>query len=66
MMGDMGGGADRLAAKEEEAVRVRERRLLDLAKQILVSELVYACDKSPEEIESWLETTLDENRHAQH
>lgn len=33
MMGDMGGGADRLAAKEEEAVRVRERRLLDLGRR---------------------------------
>jgi hypothetical protein len=33
MTGDMGGGADRLAAKEEEAVRVRERRLLDLGRR---------------------------------
>ncbi|WP_130810279.1 hypothetical protein [Olsenella sp. Marseille-P4559] len=33
MTGDMGGGADRLAAKEEEAARVRERRLLDLGRR---------------------------------
>lgn len=38
-----------------------ERRLLDLAKQILISELVYACGKSPEEIEGWLEKILAQN-----
>lgn len=38
-----------------------ERRLLDLAKQILISELVYACEKSPEEIEGWLESILAQN-----
>ena len=40
-----------------------ERRLLDLAKQILVSELVYACHKTPEEVESWLEDILSQNRY---
>ena len=38
-----------------------ERRLLDLAKQILVSELVYACSKSPQEVESWMDGLLAEN-----
>ena len=38
-----------------------ERRLLDLAKQILVSELVFACDKTPEEVEAWLEGILLDN-----
>ena len=38
-----------------------ERRLLDLAKQILVSELVYACSKTPPEVESWLDSILAEN-----
>lgn len=38
-----------------------ERRLLELAKQILISELVYACEKSPEEIEVWLEDILAHN-----
>ena len=57
---------DLILQDRKRRVSSGERRLLDLAKQILVSELVYACDKSPEEIESWLETTLDENRHAQH
>lgn len=31
-----------------------EKRLMDLAKQILVSELVYACEKEPDEVEIWL------------
>jgi len=38
-----------------------ERRLLDLARQILVSELVYACKKTPEEIEAWMEEILEKN-----
>ena len=35
-----------------------ERRLLDLSKQILVSELVYAMDKNPDEVETWLLETV--------
>ena len=35
-----------------------EKRLMDLAKQILVSELVYACHKDPEEVELWLEELM--------
>ena len=38
-----------------------ERRLLDLARQILVSELVYACDKTPQEVEGWMGALLDKN-----
>ena len=38
-----------------------ERRLLDLAKQILVSELVFACVKTPEEVGAWLEGILLDN-----
>jgi len=38
-----------------------ERRLMDLARQILVSELVYACDKTPDEVEGWLDGILDRN-----
>ena len=38
-----------------------ERRLLDLAKQILVSELVYACDQTPDEVEHWLGRILAKN-----
>lgn len=41
-----------------------ERRLLDLAKQILVSELVYACDKTPKEVENWLTSVLSANAFA--
>lgn len=42
-----------------------ERRLLDLSKQILVSELVYALDKEPEEAEAWLIDMIERaNRHA--
>ena len=35
-----------------------EKRLMDLAKQILVSELIYACDKSLDEVENWLEELM--------
>ena len=38
-----------------------ERRLLDLAKQILVSELVYACGKQPEEVTEWMDGILEKN-----
>ena len=38
-----------------------ERRLLDLAKQILISELVYACDKTPEFVEGWMDEQLADN-----
>ncbi|MDY6268845.1 MAG: CarD family transcriptional regulator [Selenomonadaceae bacterium] len=36
-----------------------ERRLMDLARQMLISELVYACDKTPEEVEQWIDDQLD-------
>ena len=36
-----------------------ERRLMDIARQMLVSELVYACDKTPEEVEQWIDDQLD-------
>ena len=35
-----------------------ERRLMELSRQILVSELVYACDKSPEEITKWIDDII--------
>ena len=38
-----------------------ERRLLDLAKQILISELVYACDKTPEFVGGWMDEQLADN-----
>ena len=36
-----------------------ERHLMDLARQMLISELVYACDKTPEEVEQWIADQLD-------
>ena len=46
-----------------------ERRLLDLSKQILISELVFACNKSPEEIIQWFEDIIgcsyDENEEEE-
>lgn len=36
-----------------------ERRLLDLSRQILISELVYVCNKSPEEITAWIDELID-------
>lgn len=38
-----------------------ERRLLDTAKQILVSELVLACDKDASAVEQWMYGLFDEN-----
>ncbi len=38
-----------------------ERRLLDTAKQILVSELVLACDKDASSVETWMYEMLDKN-----
>ena len=36
-----------------------ERRLLDLSRQILISELVYVCKKTPEEITAWIDELID-------
>lgn len=38
-----------------------ERRLLEIAKQILVSELVYACEKTPDEVNAWMDGILEKN-----
>ena len=35
-----------------------ERRLMDLSRQILISELVYACEKSPEEVTIWIDNIM--------
>lgn len=35
-----------------------ERRLLDLSRQILITELVYVCNKSPEEITAWVDEII--------
>lgn len=42
-----------------------ERRLFDLARQILISELVFACEKPPEEIEQWLDDLLGMTEEAE-
>ena len=36
-----------------------EQRLLDLSRQILISELVYVCNKSPEEITAWVDELIE-------
>ena len=36
-----------------------ERRLMDLARQMLVSELVYAVGKTPEEVGQWIDDQLE-------
>ena len=38
-----------------------ERRLMELSRQILISELVYACEKSPEEITEWIDNIIGKN-----
>ena len=35
-----------------------EKRLLDLSRQILISELVYVCNKTPEEITAWVDELI--------
>lgn len=36
-----------------------ERRLMDLSRQILVSELTFVCDSTPEKMMAWLDDVLD-------
>ncbi|SFT50241.1 transcriptional regulator, CarD family [Selenomonas sp. GACV-9] len=54
---------DLILRDRQRKISSGERRLLDLAKQILVSELVYACDKTPAEVEGWMEEILSHNLH---
>jgi len=35
-----------------------ERRLLDLSRQILITELVYVCGKTPDEITAWVDEMI--------
>jgi len=35
-----------------------ERRLMELSRQILISELVYACEKTPEEVTAWVDDII--------
>ena len=36
-----------------------EKRLLDLSRQIIITELVYVCNKTPEEITAWVDELID-------
>lgn len=38
-----------------------EKRLLDLSRQLLITELVYVCDKSPEEVTAWVDELMGVN-----
>ena len=35
-----------------------EKKLLDLSRQILITELVYVCEKTPEEIRAWVDEQI--------
>ena len=35
-----------------------ERRLLDLSRQILISELVFVCNKTPEDVTQWIDKLI--------
>jgi len=35
-----------------------EKKLLDLSRQILITELVYVCEKTPEEITAWVDEQI--------
>ena len=39
-----------------------EKRLMDLSRQILISELVYVCEKSPEEVTGWIDNIMCKNK----
>ena len=52
---------DLIAQDRERKISSGERRLLELARQIVVSELVYACDRTPDEVEEWMEALLAGN-----
>lgn len=43
---------------KEKRISSGEKRLMDLAKQILVSELVYAAKKDIDEVENWLDELM--------
>ena len=43
---------------QQRKISSGERRLLDLARQIVISELVYALDKTPDEVSAWIEGIL--------
>ena len=36
-----------------------EKKLLDLSRQLLITELVYVCNKTPEEITTWIDGLID-------
>ena len=36
-----------------------EKRLLDLSRQILITELVYVCNKTPEEVTTWVDELIE-------
>lgn len=36
-----------------------EKRLLDLSRQILITELVYVCNKTPEEVTTWIDELIE-------
>ncbi|MFC2768083.1 CarD family transcriptional regulator [Mitsuokella sp. oral taxon 131] len=55
---------DLILQDRKRRVSSGERRLLDLSMQILVSELVYACDKEPKDVEQWIGRVLDTNKFA--
>ena len=42
-----------------------ERRLMELSRQILISELVYACEKTPEEITQWIDDIIGKSEAKQ-
>lgn len=44
---------------EKKKISSGEQRLLDLAKQILISELVYAFDKTPEFVSDWVDEKIN-------
>ena len=44
---------------EKKKISSGENRLLEQARQILISELVYALDKTPEEVSDWVDEKLN-------
>ena len=47
--------------QKEKGLSTGEKKMLNNAKQILVSELVLACDKDAPTVEAWMNDLLDKN-----
>ena len=56
---DVAAGARNLSLQDKKRrISSGERRLMDLSRQILVSELTFACESTPEKMMEWVDSVL--------